>query len=117
MSVTHAIKPTDLLDRLVDVPPTTQESAQILAFLLPRIADSSPAIEDTVYGQARREMSAALHFDLVEDFFLEAVELGHELTLRAAGFTGAGPFSDLSDERLAISFSFVIDRLLDGVNR
>ena len=116
MSVPH-VSNTDLLDRLVDVPPSKEECAQILAFLLPKVADSSPAIEDTVCGQARRELSAALHLDLVDDFFLESVDLGQELTLRAAGFTGMGPFSNLSDLDLDDAFSFVIDRLLDGVDR
>lgn len=117
MSVTHAIKPADLLDRLVDVPPTKQEGAQILAFFLPLVADSSPAIEPTAYGQARRELSAAVHHDLKDAYFEEAVELGRELTVRAAGFVGAGPFSHLSNVALDGAFDMIVDCLVEDVTR
>lgn len=117
MSVPHATKPADLLDRLVDVPPTRAACAQLLAFFLPRVADSSPAIEPTVYGQARRELSAASHHDLAPTYFEEGVELGHEMTVRASGFTGAGPYSHLSDEALDVAFSFIVDCLVEGVDR
>ena len=115
MSVPHATKPADLLDRLVDVPPTKVECAQLLAFFLQKVADSSPAIEATAYGQARRELSAAVHHDLKPTYFEEGVELGNELTLRASGFTGAGPYSHLSDEALAVAFSFIVDCLVEDV--
>lgn len=122
MTVTHPTKPAlaaslDLLDRLVDVPPTKQECRQILTHFMPLVADASPAVEDTAYGQARRELSAALHHDLVDDFFLEAADLGQEITTRAAGFITVGQYSHLEDMNLAVSFAFVIDRLVDGVNR
>ncbi|GAA5229217.1 hypothetical protein [Arthrobacter cryoconiti] len=121
MSYPHATKPatsgSGLLERLVDVPPTRQECAQILAYFMPHIAGASPAIEDTDYGQARRELSAALHHDLVEYFFVEAADLGQEITNRATGWASDDKYKDTTDMSLADGFSFVIDRLVDGVNR
>lgn len=116
MSYPHATN-TDLLDRLVDVPPTRNECAQILAFFLPRVADSSPAIEDTEYGQAHRELSAAVQHGLKESEFVEAVILGHEITVRASGFKGAGPYSHFPDDHIARAFSFIVDCLVEDVNR
>ena len=117
MSVPNVSKPTDLLDRLVDVPPTMVECAQILAFFLPRVADCSPAIEGSAYGQARRELSAATHVDLHPLYFEEAVELGQEITVRASGFNGTGPYSHLSTEALKDGFSFIVDCLVEGGSR
>lgn len=117
MSVPHVSKPVDLLDRLVDVPPTRRECEQVLAFFLPRVADASPAIEAAAFGQARRELSAAVHHDLKDTYFLEGVELGHELTIRGSGFVGSGPYSHLSDGALDDAFSFIIGFLVEDVNR
>lgn len=103
------------MDRLVDVPPTRAECAQILAFFLPRVADASPSIEATAYGQARRELSAAVHHDLKAPYFEEGVALGHELTIRAPGFTGAGPYSHLTLAALDEAFSFIVDCLVEDV--
>lgn len=115
MSVPHVIKATDLLDQLVNVPPSRAEAAQILAFFLPLVADSSPAIEASAYGQARRELSAAVHFDLHPTYFEEGVEIGAELTVRASGFAGSGPYSHLSDDYLAEAFCLVVDYAVEGV--
>lgn len=117
MSVPHVIKPACLLDRLVDVPPTKEECAQVLAFFLQRVADSSPAIEGSAYGQARRELSAAIHHDLSPNYFVEGVELGQEITVRASGFRGAGPYSHLSADALEDGFSFIVDCLVEDVSR
>ena len=117
MSVPHVSKPADLLDRLVDVPPTKDECAQILAFFLPRVADCSPAVEGSAYGQARRELCAATHLDLKPLYFEEGVELGQEVTVRASGFQTAGPYSHLSADALEDAFSFIVDCLVEDVSR
>lgn len=116
MSVPHVSKPACLLDRFVDMPPTKAECAQILAFFLPSVADCSPAVEGSAYGQARRELSAALHLDLKPFYFVEGVELGQEVTVRASGFSGSGPYSHLSADALEEAFSFIVDCLVEDVS-
>ena len=115
--VTKKFVNTDLTDRFVEAPLTETECAQVLAYFLPLVALLSPAAEPTSYGNARRELSAALQYDLPPDLFETAVEVATNIECRRIGMDCPAAFEFWTGDKLVEELSWLIDRLLDGLNR